>query len=106
EARLITRLRDERGFYSDAWGTGLLRRTVLAAGEKATEAGLLDEPELMLDATFDEVVAAVEGDPSVHADELRARRSWRTSARPADAPPWLGAPPAPPPPPEWLPAHA
>jgi hypothetical protein len=32
EARFIHRLRDERGMYNDAWGTGLARRAMLEAG--------------------------------------------------------------------------
>src|SRR5688572_6032711 len=34
EARAVNRLRDERGVYSDGWGTGLARRGVLEAGRR------------------------------------------------------------------------
>jgi rifampicin phosphotransferase len=106
EARLISRLRDERGVYSDAWATGLMRRAVLELGRRAVEAGHLPDPELMVDATFEEMLSFLRGSPTVDAAELTERAHWRTTALPADAPPWLGAAPAPPPPPEWLPPHA
>jgi rifampicin phosphotransferase len=106
EARLISRLRDERGMYSDAWATGLMRRAVLEVGRRAVAAGQLDDAELIVDARFDEILSFLRGAPTVDSAELRERAAWRTTALPADAPPWLGAEPAPPPPAEWLPPHA
>jgi rifampicin phosphotransferase len=106
EARLLSRLRDERGVYSDAWATGLMRRAILEVGRRARAAGTLPDAELILDAKFDEILSFLRGEPAVGAAELVERARWRTTARPADAPAWLGAPPAPPPPAEWLPPHA
>jgi rifampicin phosphotransferase len=106
EARLISRLRDERGMYSDAWAAGLMRRAVLEVGRRAVAAGLLADAALIVDASFDEMLGFLRGTPMVGAAELRERARWRTTARPADAPTWLGAPPAPAPPAEWLPPHA
>jgi rifampicin phosphotransferase len=106
EARLISRLRDERGMYSDAWATGLMRRAVLEVGHRAVAAGALDDAALLIDATFEEMLGFLRRAPTVGAGELRERAVWRTTARPADAPAWLGAPPSPPPPAEWLPPHA
>jgi rifampicin phosphotransferase len=106
EARLLSRLRDERGVYSDAWATGLMRRAILEVGRRALAAGTLPDAELILDAKFDEILAFLRGGPTVSPAELVERARWRTTARPADAPAWLGAPPAPPPPAEWLPPHA
>jgi rifampicin phosphotransferase len=106
EARLVSRLRDERGMYSDAWATGLMRRAVLEVGRRAVAAGALDDAGLIVDAKFDEILGFVHGKPKVGVAELRERARWRTTALPADAPPWLGAPPVPPPPAEWLPPHA
>jgi rifampicin phosphotransferase len=106
EARLVSRLRDERGLYSDAWATGLMRRAVLEVGRRAAAAGTLREADLILDATFPEMLAFLQGEKPVATAELRERARWRTSALPADAPAWLGAPPVPPPPAEWLPPYA
>jgi rifampicin phosphotransferase len=106
EARLVSRLRDERGMYSDAWATGLMRRAVLEVGHRAVAAGVLADAALLVDASFDEMLGFVRGRPTVGEAELRERARWRTTARPADAPAWLGAPPPPSPPAEWLPPHA
>ncbi len=39
EARLMYRLRDERGIYSDSWASGLMRRAVLAGGRRLADQG-------------------------------------------------------------------
>ena len=44
EARLMYRLRDERGVYSDIWASGLMRRAALAAGRRARERGAYRRP--------------------------------------------------------------
>jgi rifampicin phosphotransferase len=106
EARLVSRLRDERGVHSDAWATGLMRRAILEVGRRAVAADLVDDAGLLIDATFAEILDFLHGRQAVSVARLRERARWRTTAIPADAPPWLGAPPAPPPPPEWLPPHA
>jgi rifampicin phosphotransferase len=106
EARLVSRLRDERGQYSDAWATGLMRRAVLEVGRRAADAGLLEEADRIIDATFEEILSFNRGSQAATPAELRERARWRTTALPADAPPWLGAPPSPPPSAEWLPPHA
>jgi pyruvate,water dikinase len=106
EARYINRLRDERGVYSDGWGSGLLRRSVLALGRRLVARGLIDEATLAVEAGFDELMALARGERAVTSDELRARAAWRRTKSIADAPQWLGAEPAPPPPAEWLPENA
>ena len=104
EARLTYRLRDERGIYSDATGTGIMRRAMLAAGNRLVAAGLLSSPELAVECGFDELVALLDEHPSAPtADELRARARFRAAHTVDDAPPHLGGPPSPPPPVELLP---
>src|SRR5262249_31775527 len=39
EARLMYRLRDERGVYSDIWASGIMRRSALAAGRRLVSGG-------------------------------------------------------------------
>jgi rifampicin phosphotransferase len=103
EARLLYRLRDERGVYSDIWACGILRRAALAAGRRAAAAGRLHEPEHMLDADLGEMQALVRGTGGPSADELAARAAYRTTHSPKDAPATLGPPAPPPPDPSGLP---
>ena len=44
EARLMYRLRDERGVFSDIWASGIMRRAVLAAGRRAENKGRITTP--------------------------------------------------------------
>ena len=39
EARLMYRIRDERGVFSDIWASGIMRRAVLAAGRRLAGTG-------------------------------------------------------------------
>ena len=106
EARTINRLRDERGIYSDTWATGLLRRAVLAAGDRLVAAKKFDDRELAIDARPAEVVSMLRGGDGPAVDELRARAHRRKTLTVADIPQFLNAQPAPPPPLDWLPADA
>jgi pyruvate,water dikinase len=103
EARMLYRLRDERGVYSDIWASGIMRRAALGAGRRATAAGRIHEPEHMLDAGLDEMQALVRGTGGPGADELAARAEYRTSHTAKDAPATLGPPAPPPPDPSGLP---
>ncbi len=106
EARLMNRLRDERGVYSDGWATGLARRAVLEAGRRLHAAGKLAEPAHAVDMDADELGALLRGEPGPGAEEVAARYEWRTTHSTADAPPLLGPVPGPPPPVETLPPPA
>ncbi|HEU0303582.1 MAG TPA: PEP-utilizing enzyme [Gaiellaceae bacterium] len=102
EARLMYRIRDERGVYSDIWAAGIMRRGALAAGRRLAGKGRLHEPEHFVDAGFDEMLALIGGDgPS--ADELAARCAARTLRSAKEAPAHLGPPAPPPPDPSGLP---
>ncbi|HEX6662076.1 MAG TPA: PEP-utilizing enzyme [Gaiellaceae bacterium] len=97
EARLLYRLRDERGVYSDIWAAGIMRRATLSAGRRLAAAGRLHAPEHLLDADVGEMRALLVGSGGPSADELAARADYRTTHSPKDAPATLGTPPAPPP---------
>jgi pyruvate,water dikinase len=97
EARLMYRLRDERGVFSDIWASGLMRRAALAAGRRVASRGRIATPEQMLDASLDEMCALVAGSGGPSADELAKRAEYRATHSAKDVPPFLG-PPAPPPP--------
>jgi pyruvate,water dikinase len=103
EARLMYRLRDERGVYSDIWASGLMRRAALAAGRRLAERGTIAEPVHLVDANIDEMCALVSGSGGPSADELAARAKYRATHDQHDAPPFLGDPPQPPPDPSGLP---
>ena len=106
EARFIHRLRDERGMYNDAWGTGLARRAMLEAGRRLKDGGVLPDAALAINASHDEVVGLLTGEKAPGVEELRRRQMWRDTQTVADAPPLLGPAPKGPPPAEWLPKKA
>ncbi len=103
EARLLYRLRDERGIYSDIWASGLMRRAALAAGRRLADQGRIHEPQHLVDATIDEMHALIGGSGGPSADELAARCEYRATHSAKDAPALLGPPPPPPPDPSGLP---
>jgi pyruvate,water dikinase len=106
EARLIYRLRDERGVYNDAWATGLARRAVLEAGRRLKDSGVLPDAALAINAGHEEIVDLLTGGKGPGIEELRRRQTWRETKTVADAPPFLGPEPKGPPPVEWLPKKA
>ena len=104
EARLVYRLRDERGVFSDIWASGIMRRAALGAGRRVAGRGGLHDPEHMVDAIARRDVRARAR--RVGAVGRRARRPGRGAhgARVRRTrPPTLGPPPPPPPDPSGLP---
>jgi pyruvate,water dikinase len=106
EARLMYRIRDERGVFSDIWASGIMRRAVLAGGRRLAGRGRIDDPEHLVDAGFDEMCALLSGSDGPSAAELAERQAWRTSHTAKEAPHHLGPPPPPPPDPSGLPPAA
>jgi phosphohistidine swiveling domain-containing protein len=106
EARTIYRLRDERGTYADLWAIGITRRAILAAGRRLAATGRVAEPAHLVEADYAELRQLVASGEGPSAGELAARAQYRMEARYADAPPFLGAEPAPPLPADWLPPAA
>ena len=98
EARLMYRLRDERGVFSDIWASGIMRRAALAAGRRLQGRGGVHDAEHFVDAGFDEMCALVTGTGGPSADELAQRFADRSAHTAKEAPPSLWRPPAPPPP--------
>lgn len=105
EVRLINRLRDERGHYSDGWAFGIARRALGEAGRRLAARGIFASAESAYEASCGEIVALLKGQPGPAEAELVSRGAWRTTKTTSDAdiPAWLGAPPSPPPPSDWLP---
>ena len=106
EARLVNRIRDERGVYADGWATGLARRAVLEAGRRLHDRGLLLDAEHAADLEIDEVISLLRGEGGPSPAEAAKHHEWRTTKTVADAPPFLNAMPAPPPPDDILPPAA
>ncbi len=106
EAQLVYRVREERVFHGDMMAIGIARRAILAAGQRLVSEGRAHDPQHLVDATANEIVALLEGREGPSADELAARFRWREETPISAAPANLGFPPSPPPPPEWLPAAA
>jgi phosphohistidine swiveling domain-containing protein len=103
EARLMYRLRDERGVFSDIWASGIMRRAAISAGRRVHGRGLVHDPEHFVDAGFDEMCALITATGGPSADELTERATVRGSRTAKDAPPSLGPPAPPPPDPSTLP---
>jgi pyruvate,water dikinase len=106
EARLTYRLRDERGTYADLWAIGIMRRAILAAGQRLAMQGLIDEPSHLVEADYAELRMLVGSGEGVSGEELAERARYRLEARYTDAPPVIGGEPGEPLPPEWLPPAA
>jgi pyruvate,water dikinase len=103
EARLISKVRDERSLYSEVWAGGITRRAILAAGERLAAQGRIDEPSHLVEADYAEMQALIRGLDGPSAEELAGRARYRATFRAGAAPPWLGEPPQPPPPLDGLP---
>ncbi len=106
EARLVHRLRDERALYCDVWANGLMRRAILAAGDRLVGRRRLDHPSLLLEATYGEMWSLLASGAGPSPEEL-AERAWeRQEADATSVPPVLGQPTHAPVPTAWLPPGA
>lgn len=106
EARHINRLRDERGYWSDLWASGLARRAMLEVGRRLSARGKIREVDHILDASCTEAAALLTGagiPATPDAAELARRHDYRVTIPASVAPPCLNGPPSPPPPLEWFP---
>ena len=103
EARMLYRLRDERGVFSDIWASGIMRRAAMAGGRRLAAKGRIQDAEHFIDADFGEMKALVSGAGGPSAEELAERYVFRTSHTAKDVPATLGPPPPPPPDPSGLP---
>ncbi len=97
EARLMYRLRDERGVFSDIWAAGHMRRAALGGGRRLAAPGRSRDPRHIVEASFDEMCALLSGSEEPSADDLASRAEYRATHKAKDAPPLLGPPPPAPP---------
>lgn len=105
EARLVNRLRDERGIYNDSWATGIARQAVLEAGRRLAATGRISDAECALYATHDELKAMLRSEAGPSQEELSERRDRHVGADLDAVPPFLGPEPTPPPHMDGLPPH-
>jgi rifampicin phosphotransferase len=103
EARLVYRLRDERGLYSEISAVGLLRLALLELGRRLQGRGRVHDAEDVLEVSVDELDALFAGGDAPTADELHERAVVRVELSLAGPPRHLGDPPPPPPPVDQLP---
>lgn len=103
EARLMYRLRDERGLYSDISAIGLLRLALLELGRRLVAHGRLHDSEHVFEADSSEAQALASGAATPTADQMRDRATFRRIVRAQGAPRHLGPMPPPPPPVDQLP---
>jgi rifampicin phosphotransferase len=106
EARAISRLRDERGMYSDCFAIGIARRALLEAGERLVCRGYLHERAHAVDLTLLELKALFADHAVPSASVVQERVNWRTTMTASECPPRLGPPAAEPPDPALLPKPA
>ena len=106
EARMMYRIRDERGVFSDIWASGIMRRAAVAAGRRLAARGRLHDAEHFVDAGREEMIELVSGTGGPSADALARRNAWRAAHTAKEAPPVLGPPPEPPPDPSAFPPAA
>lgn len=104
DARLINRMRDERGVYNDIWGAGISRTAILEAGRRLQARGTLTDAGLALETSHEELIALMRGDATVTSGELQERLDWRMTKSIDDIPLALGDAAVPPPPFDLLPA--
>jgi pyruvate,water dikinase len=90
EARIMNRLRDERGIYNDVLGTGLARRAILEAGKRLNKQGILSNDNLFLYADYSEMISMLKGKTGPSNDELKERAEWCNTKTVDDAPLTLG----------------
>ena len=103
EARLVYRLRDERGLYSEISAIGLVRLTLLELGRRLEHIGRVKVPDDVLDASLDEIRGLFGGAGTPTAHELHERGIDRLNRTLIGAPRHLGTPAPPPPPVDMLP---
>ncbi|MDP1819599.1 MAG: PEP-utilizing enzyme [Acidimicrobiales bacterium] len=102
EARLVYRLRDERGIYSEIPAIGLLRLALLALGRRLEQRGRLRAAQDALEVGPHEIAGLLAGEAPT-ADEVHERGKERVRRTEAGCPRFLGPPPPPPPPADALP---
>jgi len=106
DARTCSRIKDERDLYCNMPMCGVLRRSIIEAGGRAAQKGLINDIEHMTEASSDEVRQILIGGRSDLGDELHERYEYRMKYSIDDVPQTIGDASEMPQPidPGWLPA--
>lgn len=91
DARAVMDMRDDNGPLVAEWPLGLLRRALLAAGERLAARGALEQPEHALELTPDEARSIFDGGTPT-ASEIAARSERRMLLAQLTPPDSLGEP--------------
>jgi phosphohistidine swiveling domain-containing protein len=97
EARYGMRQRDDNAGIRWNWSGGLLRRALLEGGRRLVARGRLDQPEHVVELTFDELAPLLHDGTGPSPAAVAARATERDRIEAARAPDTLGDPEAPPP---------
>lgn len=97
DARLSYGLRDQNGPLTYEWPAGLLRRALLEAGARLSEAGHLRSTAEVFELELEEIIAMLRGRGGPGLDEVADRAAERRWWRTLDPPATLGRPEEPPP---------
>lgn len=97
DARLAYGVRDDNSGILFGWPAGLLRRAMLAAGDRLVGRGTLDDRLLAIEEQPARLAGALRSDVDLDAEDLRARALHRRTLTAAHAPRWLGGEDGPPP---------
>lgn len=92
DAQAIWRTRDESSLLG-LWTQGILRRGLLAAGERLAATDRLHHPKHVVELTHDEVLAGLRGDSGPSADEVEQHVEYRLNHDSEDAPATLESEP-------------
>ena len=103
DARLVYRLRDERGLYSDVSALGLLRWALLEVGRRLEAFDRIHERDHVFELDSAGLTSLIGGAPSPTAEELSEMAAKRRDVVANGAPRYLGPPPPDPPPMDQLP---
>ncbi len=103
EGRLVYRLRDERGLYSEISAIGLLRLALIELGRRLQARGRVQVAEDVLEASVADLSALSSGADAPTAQDLHERAIDRVTRTKDGAPRHLGPPPPAPPPVDALP---
>jgi pyruvate,water dikinase len=97
DARLLYGLRDENGPITNEWPAGLLRRAVLAAADRLTAAGHLDDPDEVFEISAAEITNLLTTGNGPTPSAIHARRVESERWATLEAPGVLGRVQEPPP---------
>jgi phosphohistidine swiveling domain-containing protein len=87
-------LSEDHGWYIDWRGSYEVRRVLLEAGRRLVAGGMIAAADDVFYLTFEEVLAALAGEPGAYRADVTARRAEMARFSAIVPPPFVGMPPA------------